>query len=448
MMKFIFFFMSLMLMILINMNKSKLLIQNYLFIITFIMIMNLNLKNFLGSKIYYMYGMDKISFFLIILTFWIISLCLISNNNFLFNKSKMNFWMLMILLSLILLLSFSIMNMFLFYIFFESSLIPLILLIMGWGMQIDRIQASMYMLFYTLFGSLPLLIMLFYLYMNLSNNSFIILILNNNLNLNNFILYLATIMAFLIKLPMYFTHLWLPKAHVEAPISGSMILASIMLKLGTYGLYRLMPIFNFMNNSFNYIFISISLMGSIYSSLICLTQTDMKIIVAYSSIVHMNMLLASLLTLNYWSLNGSFFMMLAHGLCSSSMFCLVNFNYERIHSRNLMMNKGFINIFPSLSLWWFLICSSNFSSPPSLNLFSEIFLINGLISWMYLNMIFIFLITFFSTCYSIYLFSYSQHGKLFSNTLIMKFINIREFIILILHWLPLNILFVNLNLLN
>nr|AHA52447.1 NADH dehydrogenase subunit 4 [Histeromerus sp. QL-2013] len=420
-------------------------IQNILMLTSFMMIINNNFLNYYWMKIYYNMGMDNISFGLIILVIWILNLSMIASNNLLLNKFNINFLNIMIFLMLILILSFTSMNMMSFYIFFETSLIPIMMLIMGWGYQTDRIQASMYMIFYTLFGSLPLLIMLMFMYFKFNSLMFNILYLNNNSNVNNLFFYIILTSAFFIKMPMYLVHLWLPKAHVEAPISGSMILAGIMLKLGSYGLYRSMIIFPMMFLKFNLYFIMLSLMGSIYTSLICLNQMDMKIIVAYSSVVHMGLLIASMLTMSSLSFKGSFLLMISHGLCSSGMFFLLNLVYERLSSRNMLISKGLLSIMPSLTLWWFLLCSSNFSAPPSLNLISELMLFNSLIQWNKFLILILFFISFFSTCYSIYLYSFTQYGKFNLILFNFKLINCREYLILILHWVPLNLLFLNLN---
>nr|AWN56207.1 NADH dehydrogenase subunit 4 [Dinocampus coccinellae] len=440
MMKLMFFSMSLIFML--TNKKLKFFTVNYMMIMLIIGLMNYNYNNYFFYKIYYNLGYDSISINLMLLTFWILSLSMLANNTILNKLNNKLFISLIIILSLMLMLCLTSLNLFMFYIFFESSLIPMIFIIMGWGMQIDRIQASMYMLFYTLIGSLPLMVIFIFTQMKFYTMSITLLLLDSQL-INNYYIYMFMMIAFLIKMPMYLVHMWLPKAHVEAPISGSMILAGIMLKLGSYGIYRMMPIFHKMNMNYNYIIICISLTGSIYSSLICLNQTDLKIIVAYSSVVHMNLMLASLMTLNCWSILGSMWMMIAHGLCSSAMFCLVNFNYERIHSRNLLINKGLMNIFPTLSLMWFMMCSSNFSAPPSLNLFSEMILINGLMIWNKMNMPYIFFIILFSTCYSIYLFSITQQGKMMTYMNLSN-VNIREYMIIMLHWVPLNIMFLTL----
>nr|WCB99524.1 NADH dehydrogenase subunit 4 [Meteorus sp. 1 XHS-2023a] len=426
-------------MIMYNMKPYKLIFQNFIFFFMLIYMNNFNMNNYYLFKMYYNFGIDSITFNMILLSFWIINLSFMSNYKMIFKKFNNMFFMIMLTLLILLIMCFSTTNLFMFYILFESSLIPLMILILGWGLQIDRIQASMYMLFYTLFGSLPLLMMIIIILNKLNSNSFNFLNLNLIL-MNNIFYFMMLFTAFLTKTPMYFIHLWLPKAHVEAPVSGSMILAGIILKLGTYGIYRILPIFNLLSKKLNYPMISILIMGSLYSALICFNQNDLKIIVAYSSIVHMNMMVASMFTLSNWGYLGSLCMMMAHGLCSSAMFCLVNFMYERTHTRNILINKGMINLSPSMTILWFMVCSSNFSAPPSLNLFSEIMLINGLLSFLKINLIFIFLITFYSTFYSIYLFSLTQHSYIFKTNK-FNLNNSWEYLIILLHWMPLNLMF-------
>nr|APF47567.1 NADH dehydrogenase subunit 4 [Microgaster sp. SNS-2016] len=433
-------------------KKIYMIMFNHLILMTimFMILMKMNLNNFFFNNIFYMFSYDFISYFLILLSFWIIILSYLTNIKFLKNKFKLYFIFIMNNLLILLTMCFLSMNLLMFYIFFESSIIPIMLLIMGWGLQINRLQASMYLLLYTLFGSLPLLMMLFLIYKNF--NSLMYLFLNFklnfilNCNMNNMISFLMLIFAFLIKMPIYFLHLWLPKAHVEAPICGSMILAGIMLKLGSYGLIRMMILLKFIFINYNMFIINIAMIGGIYASILSLNINDYKIIVAYSSIVHMSSLMSSMLTMNYWGYIGSYLMMIAHGLCSSSMFFLVNLNYERTHSRSTNINKGMINILPMLSTWWFLICIINMSAPPSLNLISEIMIFNSLINWSNIMILYLICLTFLSSCYSIFIFSFSQHGKLIMNMFNFKMINCLEFIILIFHWLPLNLIILNMNL--
>nr|YP_010327020.1 NADH dehydrogenase subunit 4 [Melanchra persicariae]UNP54289.1 NADH dehydrogenase subunit 4 [Melanchra persicariae] len=412
-------------------------VQMMLFLLMFLF-MNLGLSLNLFCNLGYSMSCDILSYGLIMLSIWISILMIMASENL----NKMNFFKNFFLFNVIFLLimlymTFSINNMFMFYFFFEGSLIPTLLLIIGWGYQPERIQAGMYLLFYTLFVSLPLLMGIFYVF----NETYCMIIyflkfFNFNINM----LYFCMILAFLVKMPMYFVHLWLPKAHVEAPVSGSMILAGIMLKLGGYGLLRLLVFLQEINLKFNYISIIISLIGGFYISLKCFCQVDIKSLIAYSSVAHMSIVISGIMVMNYWGFIGSYILMIGHGLCSSGMFCLANISYERLHSRSLYINKGMMNFMPSMSLWWFLLMSSNMAAPPSLNLMGEISLINSLMSWSWISMLMLMLISFFSAGYSLYLYSFIQHGKYYSGIYSYYSGVSREYLMLILHWLPLNIL--------
>nr|YP_010554836.1 NADH dehydrogenase subunit 4 [Sternochetus olivieri]UYP50721.1 NADH dehydrogenase subunit 4 [Sternochetus olivieri] len=413
----------------------------YWFFLMFLLFMSFKFMMKLGSfmflcKISYFMGLDLLSFCLILLSFWICSLMILASE-MLFKSNY--YWKLFLFLVLMLMMSllftFSALNMFVFYLFFEISLIPVLLLIIGWGIQPERISAGIYLMFYTLLVSLPMMLGLFYI-MNFFNT----LEFYFFTNLNSFLLYMCTNMVFFVKIPMYSVHLWLPKAHVEAPISGSMILAGVMLKLGGYGLMRVMKMFIEIGLKINLTFIVISLFGGAIISLVCLRQSDMKLLIAYSSVSHMSLVLSGILTMNLWGMWGALGLMMAHGLCSSGLFCLANLSYERIHSRSIYLNKGLMNFFPNLSLWWFLLCSSNMAAPPSLNLMSEILLINSLFLYSKYLLFLLFFLCFYSAVYSLFLYSYTQHGKFYSGLYSFFQINLREYLLMFLHWVPLNLL--------
>lgn len=412
-------------------------VQIIIFLIIFIFInITIRINNFTNLR--YIIGMDIISFGIILLRIWICALIIIAREKLYKDNFYLKFFILNILLLLLILyLTFRIINLFIFYIFFEARLIPTLILIIGWGYQPERIQAGIYLLFYTLFISLPLLLGIFFIY---NEVNFIIIYLIKFSNINILLLYLSIVIAFLVKIPIYFVHLWLPKAHVEAPISGSIILAGVILKLGGYGLIRVIVFMQKINLKLGYLWIIIRLVGGTYIRLKCLCQIDIKSLIAYSSVAHIGLVIGGIITINYWGYIGSYIIIIGHGLCSSGIFCLSNINYERLRRRRIFLNKGIINFIPSIRLWWFLLLSSNIAAPPSLNLIGEIRLIIRLISWSKFSIITLILISFFRAAYRLYLYSFTQHGKY--NIGLYRFYRgvSREYLILILHWLPLNIL--------
>jgi NADH-ubiquinone oxidoreductase chain 4 len=154
----------------------------------------------------------------------------------------------------------------------------------------------------------------------------------------------------------------------------------------------------------------------------------------------MGIVLRGLITLRYWGFNGSYTLIIAHGLCSSGLFCLANMTYERLSRRSLIINKGLLNFLPRLSLWWFLLCSGNIAAPPTLNLLGEISLFNRIIGWSFYSIIFLSFLSFFRAAYTLFLYSYTQQGRVYSALFSFSNNFIREYLVLMLHWLPLNLL--------
>nr|YP_009227466.1 NADH dehydrogenase subunit 4 [Peripolus nepalensis]ADZ56321.1 NADH dehydrogenase subunit 4 [Peripolus nepalensis] len=390
------------------------------------------------NMISYYFGVDYFSYSLILLSFWICSLMITASGSVYLFSYHSNFFIFMVLILMIMLYcSFASLSLLSFYIFFEASLVPTLLLILGWGYQPERLQAGVYLIFYTLIASLPLLLVLFSVY-DFANTLYFPLLFD--FGSYYFMFYIFMILAFLVKMPMFLVHLWLPSAHVEAPISGSMILAGVLLKLGGYGIFRVMKVISYLGLKFNYFWLSLGLSGGVIVSFICFRQVDLKSLIAYSSVAHMSMVIGGLMTMNLWGCVGSLSLMIGHGLCSSGLFCLSNIIYERLGSRSLLINKGMINLMPSMALWWFLLSSSNMAAPPSLNLVGEVGLLNSIMSWSSLSFLVLIFLSFFSAVYTLYMYSYSQHGSYYSGVYTCSLGYLREYHLLLLHWLPLNIL--------
>nr|YP_009113921.1 NADH dehydrogenase subunit 4 [Vertigo pusilla]AGC52886.1 NADH dehydrogenase subunit 4 [Vertigo pusilla] len=312
-------------------------------------------------------------------------------------------------LNLFLVLAFSWKDLLGFYFFFESSLIPTLILIMVWGYQPERLQAGTYMMLYTVFASLPLLMLILYFF-NKSSDLSIYNFKLLGLEMSTFML-MIFVMAFLVKLPIFSAHLWLPKAHVEAPLSGSMILAGVLLKLGGYGLYLTNQCFNF--SSLNLMSVSISFLsmwGGLFAALMCLQQTDMKAMVAYSSVAHMSLVISGIFLNSVWGEYCAKVTMIAHGFTSSALFVLVNMSYKKLLSRSFLTAGGLLGMYPKMSFLWFLFCSINMAVPPSYNLVGELMLLPSLYIYSVMLVIIMGLVMFFSATYNMFLYTQINHG--------------------------------------
>nr|YP_010950406.1 NADH dehydrogenase subunit 4 [Bathyraja taranetzi]WMI36336.1 NADH dehydrogenase subunit 4 [Bathyraja taranetzi] len=387
-------------------------------------------------------GIDPLSAPLLSLTCWLLPLMLLASQKHLTtepHKRQQIYISLLIILQASLILAFSATEMILFYIMFETTLIPTLIIITRWGNQTERLNAGIYFLFYTLAGSLPLLIALLTLQKDLGSLSMLILQYPNTINLyswTNKFWWVACMIAFLVKMPLYGVHLWLPKAHVEAPIAGSMILAAVLLKLGGYGMMRIIVMLNPLTKEMAYPFLILAIWGIIMTSSICLRQTDLKSLIAYSSVSHMGLVAAAILIQTPWSFAGATALMIAHGLISSMLFCLANTNYERIHSRTLLLARGTQIILPLMGTSWFLANLANLALPPSPNLVGELLIITSLFKWSNWTILLTGIGILLTASYSLYMFLMTQRGPTPQHMLFLSPSHTREHLLMYLHLLP------------
>lgn len=379
--------------------------------------------------------LDVLSFSLMLLRFWIILICYLGRLK-IFNKEQRKgaFCFLLGLLLLFLVFRFTVNNYLVFYFMFECALIPVLFLVLGWGYQPERAQAGIYLIFYTIVASLPLLVLILRL-----KDKRLIIVFSQDKGVVLGLLNIFLVLAFLVKFPIYMAHLWLLKAHVEAPAAGSIILAGVLLKLGGYGIIRFIGLINIFPFFWQLVLIRLSLWGGVLMSLNCLGQRDIKLLIASSSVVHIRSCVGALLCLNEWGYKGCVIIIVAHGLCSSCLFFLVRVVYGRTGRRSLNINKGLLNIMPSIRLWWFLLLAANLSAPPTINLLGEVIIITRLVSWNSVIAVPILFLTFFSGAYSVYLFSLRQHGKYLNSKQRFHSGLLMEYFIVIMHWLPLNL---------
>jgi NADH-quinone oxidoreductase subunit M len=289
------------------------------------------------------------------------------------NSSRRFHSALLLVIHLALLFCFITNNLLLFYIFFEVILIPMYILINVWGSRGRRVHASYLFFFFTFASSFFLLIGMCYLYVKSGTLSFLDFGSLDLTGCEKFFICAIFFIGFMAKIPMYPFHIWLPEAHVEAPTVGSVILAAILLKLGFYGMYRIF--INILDYSLliqiRPFFVTIVIISLIYSSMVVIRQIDLKKIIAYSSVVHMNFGLLGLFSDSQLGLQGSIFIMICHGLISGAMFFSVGMLYDRFHTRNIMYYGGLVQYMPIFSIFFFFIMISNMSFPGTCNFIGE-----------------------------------------------------------------------------
>nr|BAJ11171.1 NADH dehydrogenase subunit-4 [Cobitis striata]BAJ11175.1 NADH dehydrogenase subunit-4 [Cobitis striata]BAJ11179.1 NADH dehydrogenase subunit-4 [Cobitis striata] len=385
---------------------------------------------------------DPLSTPLLVLTCWLLPLMILASQNHInpepINRQRL-YITLLVSLQTFLIMAFSATEIIMFYIMFEATLIPTLIIITRWGNQTERLNAGTYFLFYTLAGSLPLLVALLLLQHSTGTLSMLILQYSQPLTLHSWghmFWWAGCLIAFLVKMPLYGVHLWLPKAHVEAPVAGSMILAAVLLKLGGYGMMRMMVMLDPLSKELAYPFIILALWGIIMTGSICLRQTDLKSLIAYSSVSHMGLVAGGILVQTPWGFTGAIILMIAHGLVSSALFCLANTIYERTHSRTMILARGLQMIFPLTATWWFIANLANLALPPLPNLMGELTIISTLFNWSPWTILLTGVGTLITAGYSLYLFLMSQRGPTPPHITGLPPFHTREHLLLALHIIP------------
>jgi NADH-quinone oxidoreductase subunit M len=325
----------------------------------------------LGYGINYHLGIDGISLVLILLTTFLMPIAVLSSWTYIQKRVK-EYLIFMLLLETGILGVFVSLNLFLFYVFWEAMLIPMYFLIGVWGGP-RRIYATLKFVLMTMFGSLLMLVSIFVLYSFYykatgvySFNIFDYYQLILNPQVQGW-LFLGFALAFAIKVPMFPFHTWLPDAHVEAPTAGSVILAAVLLKMGTYGFLRFaLPLFPDALEKFLPLLAILSLIGIIYGGLMALVQKDVKSLVAYSSVSHMGLIMLAVFSLNMEGIEGAIYQMLNHGLSTGALFLIVGILYERAHTRLIKDFGGVSKQMPVFSAF-FMVCMFSSVGLPGLN---------------------------------------------------------------------------------
>ena len=379
-------------------------------------------------------SVDGISIYFILLTTIIMPIALLSNWNSIKENVK-SYLIIMLLLELLLLIVFMASDIMLFYIFFESILPPLFLLIGIFGSD-NKVSASYYLFLYTLWGSLFLLLSILSISSIIGSTDFDVLFqLNLNYKIQIF-LFIGIFIAFAVKTPTIFLNNWLLKAHVESPLGGSIVLAGIVLKLSLYGIFRLiLPILPKASLDYTFIVYTISVITIIYASISTIRTTDVKELIAYSSVCHAAVYLIGAFSNSIQGIEGSIVLGLAHGFVSSGLFiCAGGVLYDRTHTRILYYYRGVTQLMPIFGILFFLLALGNCGAPLTLNFIGEFMSLYGIVERLPILGIFACSSIVFSAAYTIYMFNRTAFGGSFSKILEISLLDLnkREFTLLLI----------------
>ncbi len=321
-------------------------------------------------------GLDGVSLFFLLLTALLIPLCLLISWNI--SVYLKEYLISFLILEFFLIGTFCVLDLLLFYVFFESVLIPMFLIIGIWGSRERKIVAAYYIFFYTLFGSVLMLLSVLYMYYQVGTTDYETLLAFSFSSAEQKIMWFTFFVAFASKIPMIPVHLWLPEAHVEAPTTGSVILAGILLKLGVYGFIRFsLPLFPEASFYFAPLVYTMASAGVVYASFTAIRQSDFKRIIAYTSIAHMNLVMIGIFSFNNLGIEGAILQSLSHGFVSSALFLIIGIVYERHHTRMVKYYGGLVHVMPIYIAIFLFFTMANIGFPGTSSFVGELLIIAG-----------------------------------------------------------------------
>ena len=330
----------------------------------------------LDSGISYHMGVDGISMLFVILTTFLMPLCILASWQSVEHRVK-EYMIAFLILETIMIGVFCALDLVLFYVFFEASLVPMFIIIGVWGGK-RRVYASFKFFLYTLLGSVLMLLAMMTMFWQAGTTDITALITHDFPASLQTWLWLAFFASFAVKMPMWPVHTWLPDAHVEAPTAGSVILAAILLKMGGYGFLRFsLPMFPDASLYFQPFVFTLSVIAIIYTSLVALMQEDIKKLIAYSSVAHMGYVTMGIFTLNVEGVQGAIFQMLSHGLISGALFLCVGVIYDRMHTRDIDAYGGLVNNMPKYAVVFLILTMANVGLPGTSGFIGEFLTLVG-----------------------------------------------------------------------
>ena len=383
-------------------------------------------KKWIVDFINYRVGIDGISILFVVLTAFITPICIVATYNSVTNRTK-DFFIALLVMETMMLGVFCSLDLFIFYLFFEAGLIPMFLIVGIWG-GIRRVYAAFKFFLYTLFGSVFMLVAIIFIYLETGTTD-IQTILSFNIDQKyQYWLWLGFFASFAVKTPMWPVHTWLPDAHVEAPTSGSVILAAILLKMAGYGFIRFsLGFFPIASAYFAPLIFALSIVAVIYTSLVALMQKDMKKLIAYSSVAHMGFVTIGIFAFNSQGIEGSIFQMISHGIVSAALFLCVGVVYDRMHTREISEYGGVVNTMPRYSVIFLVFILAGLGLPGTSGFVGEFLVLIGAFKANYLVAFFAATGVVLSACYSLWLYRRVIFGAVANdNVKLLKEINKTE----------------------